>query len=332
MRKSLRNKLTGSMMLAVLASLVIVSVCLLLGVSRYSSTRFKNDMSNVFTTDLLVEMNAAADGSVSSAATDVQQILDAHAGQLGIGSGREYTIWDADTGDYLIGTLETAAMTDNTVTAMNGFVGDAVPLFAAKMDMAIPITGDDVTLVVDIQDDGSAMRSLCWNILLLLLAAAALSLIMSLLLSRIMASAFADSAVQTARAIREDANQTMQPTGDWMPLALALCEPKRPGGRNAPAPDTAAVLAPYLTEGLVQFTSDGTITHINDAAQRLLRTRQTEELRFEQLFPGVPIPNETQRMVHGRFTQANDRLDVVFLALEDGTFAALVQPVEGAFT
>lgn len=38
MRKSLQKKLTGSMLVAVAAALVIVSVCLLFGMARYART------------------------------------------------------------------------------------------------------------------------------------------------------------------------------------------------------------------------------------------------------------------------------------------------------
>ena len=66
MRKTLKRKLTGSMLLTVAAALVIVSVCLLLGVVRYSAAQFSHEIAEVFTTDVLTEMNAAATGSAGS--------------------------------------------------------------------------------------------------------------------------------------------------------------------------------------------------------------------------------------------------------------------------
>lgn len=330
MRKTLKQKLTGSMMLAVLASMAILSVCLLLGMTRYSSAQFLRDVSGVFTTDLLTELNSAATGSAETAASSVQQTVDAYAGQLGIGAGRDYSIWDAATGNFLGGSQENPAATDNVITAMSGVVGDAVPLLASSMDVAIPVTGD-IALVVDIRDDGSAMRSLCWTLLLLLLAALALSLLMCFLLSRIMASAFAASAVQTARDIRDGAQQAVQSSGDWEAMAFALCEPvqnrdKQSGGM----PELTSLLSPYLEEGLVQFTAEGTVTQMNSAAQTLLGVEFHESAAFDEVFCGVPMPDETHSMVHGRFTRAGTRLDVIFLALDGGTFAAVVRSAEGA--
>lgn len=331
MRKTLKRKLTGSMLLTVAAALVIVSVCLLLGVVRYSAAQFSHEIAEVFTTDVLTEMNAAATGSAESAAAAVGQAIDANAGVLRIGAGREYSVWDAETGDWIGGSQENAAVTDNIVAAMNGEVGQSIPLLASRMDIAIPINGD-VMLVVDIMDDGSSMRTLLWNILLLLLAACVLSLVACLVLSHTLAGAFAASAVETARGIREHANDSSRPAGDWEAMALALYQPgssKR--RRKAEMVDMLDAVMPYLREGYLRFTAeDGIITEINTVAEHLLGvTMDTKNgLAFADAFPGVPMPDETQSMVHGQFTRAGRRLDVVFTALGDGTFAAVLCPVD----
>ncbi len=331
MRKTLKRKLTGSMLLTVAAALVIVSVCLLLGVVRYSAAQFSHEIAEVFTTDVLTEMNAAATGSAESAAAAVGQAIDANAGVLRIGAGREYSVWDAETGDWIGGSQENAAVTDNIVAAMNGEVGQSIPLLASRMDIAIPINGD-VMLVVDIMDDGSSMRTLLWNILLLLLAACVLSLVACLVLSHTLAGAFAASAVETARGIREHANDSSRPAGDWEAMALALYQPgssKR--RRKTEMVDMLDAVMPYLREGYLRFTAeDGIITEINTVAEHLLGvTMDTKNgLAFADAFPGVPMPDETQSMVHGQFTRAGRRLDVVFTALGDGTFAAVLRPVD----
>ena len=103
MRKSLQKKLTGSMLVAVAAALVIVSVCLLFGMARYAEQQFETEVSQVLTTDLLSEMNENATGAADSAAAETEKIISAYAGQLRIGSGRSYSIWDAATGGRLGG-------------------------------------------------------------------------------------------------------------------------------------------------------------------------------------------------------------------------------------
>ena len=75
MRKSLQKKLTGSMLVAVAAALVIVSVCLLFGMARYAEQQFETEVSQVLTTDLLSEMNGNATGAADSAAAETEKII-----------------------------------------------------------------------------------------------------------------------------------------------------------------------------------------------------------------------------------------------------------------
>lgn len=334
MRTTLRRKLTGSMMLTVLAAMAVVSVCLLFGMMHYSSAQFSQDMAEVFTTDLLTEMNTAAVGTAESAAEAVGQIIDANAGSLRIGSGRSYSIWDAETGSCVGGTQTDASMTDNIVLAMSGQVGDTAPLLRTNLDIAIPVTGE-ASLVVDIQDDGSQMRTLCWNVLALLLAATVLSLLLCLFLSRMLSGAFADAAALAAREVREKAEQAQLPSGDWEAMALALYQPETGRRRQEAKTDALDVVTPYLSDGYVKFASDGLILEMNTVAETLLDTVLDTEaegddmLTFDKVFVGVPMPDETKRMVHGQFTKNGKRLDVVFVALDGGTFTAIVHPVAG---
>ena len=99
MRKTLKKKLTGSMLLAVAAALVIVSLCLLLGTVRYSAVQFSREVAGVFTTDVLTELNSSATGSAESAALAVEQTVDAVSFTLDFAPGetrdpeRGGTLW-----------------------------------------------------------------------------------------------------------------------------------------------------------------------------------------------------------------------------------------------
>ena len=322
MRKSLKKTLTGSMVLTAAVSMVIVSCCLLLGMLRYGSTQFSDDVAEVLSTELITELNTASVGSPESAAVSVEQVLEANAGHLGIGTGREYSIWDVSSGNCVGGTAQDVAMTNNIIAAMRGEVGDSISMFAAQMDIAIPINGETL-LVLDIMDDGSAMRTLCWNTVVLLLAAFVLSMLASVLLGRLFAGAFAQSAEETAQQLRAQAD-----TEDaW--LALALQEPSEMQTEqpvHAPALDS---IVPYISDGYVKFTADGTVLEMSAAAEQLLQVSFDAQApcTFSEVFRGVPMPQE-QNMVHGQFTQAGVRLDVHFVRIEADVFAALIRPAD----
>lgn len=327
MRKSLRNALTGSIMLTVFASMVVVTLCLLLGTMRYSSVSFRDDVASVFTEDVLTELNSAASGMPGAAASSVQQTVEAYTGKLRIGAGREYAIWDSETGELLGGSQDDLSVTDNVITAMNGEIGDKLPFFASHMDIAIPLTGE-TGMVIDIMDDASAARALCGRIVLLMLIGMAVSLLMSLAISRILSGSLAKSAAINARRVREKEQETMLPSGDWEAMAVALGATMTL--RKHAQGDMLERVKPYLDDGFVSFETDGgAVTEMNENAQKLLSVTYSENLTFDKVFRGVPMPDASQSMVHGRFTQRGRRLDVVFMAVNSEQFLAIVRPEEG---
>ena len=327
MRKTLKQKLTVSLLLTALAVMAIVSASLLLGMARYSSAQFEDEVAGVLTVDLLSEMNTGATGTAESAAYNVEQILEAYAGQLRLGVDRTYSIWDAATGDRLAGA-EDAALTDNIVTAMQGEVGDHFSLLPSGMDVAVPITGE-ASLVLDITDDGSDMRSMFAMLALFLAVALVLSLMLCLVLSQMFAGAFAGAAVQAAKELRESNDRSLYPAGDWEAMASAMYVPEM--GRKNDRKEELETLLPFLREGYVRFNLDGNILAINEAAEEMLGVsiRGEETLTFEKAFQGVPMLKENQSMVRGRLQQNGYTLDVTFVALEPDVFAAVIYPADG---
>ena len=327
MRKTLKQKLTVSLLLTALAVMAIVSVSLLLGMARYSSAQFEDEVAGVLTVDLLSEMNTGATGTAESAAYNVEQILEAYAGQLRLGVDRTYSIWDAATGERLAGA-EDAALTDNIVTAMQGEVGDHFSLLPSGMDVAVPITGE-ASLVLDITDDGSDMRSMFAMLALFLAVALVLSLMLCLVLSQMFAGAFAGAAVQAAKELRESNDRSLYPAGDWEAMASAMYVPEM--GRKNDRKEELETLLPFLREGYVRFNLDGNILAINEAAEEMLGVsiQGEETLTFEKAFQGVPMLKENQSMVRGRLQQNGYTLDVTFVALEPDVFAAVIYPADG---
>lgn len=328
MRKTLKKKLTVSLLLTALSVMAIVSVSVLLGMARYSSAQFEDEVAQVLTTDLLAEMNTAATGTSENASYHVEQILEAYAGQLRLGVHRQYSIWDASTGERLAGE-EDAELTDNIVTAMQGEVGDAFSLLPSSMDVAVPITGE-TSIVLDITDNGSDMLSMFGMLALVLGVALALSLILCLILSRIFAGAFTDAAVQTAKEVRESNDKSLYPSGDWEAMASAMYTPSKKS-KDKQQDDELNVLLPFLREGYVRFDLEGKILEINEAAEQMLGVSMQEQqpLTFETVFHDVPMLKENQSMVRGKLQQNGYTLEIVFVAVEPGCFVAIVYPTDG---
>ena len=93
--------------------------------------------------------------------------------------------------------------------------------------------------------------------------------------------------------------------------------------------DALERVLPYISDGYVKFTADGTVMEMSSAAEQMLEVTFDPQvpLTFADAFRGVPMP-QGQNMVHGQFTQAGVRLDVHFIRIEADTFAALIRPAD----
>lgn len=341
MRKSLKRKWTAFMMLLVLAVLSIVGVFLLSATVNYYINQFRSQVGAVFTTDLLEELNGSASGVRESAAMQISGAVEAYSGTLGIGSGREYYVLDAETGECLatseIAFDGTVNLTANMVTAMNGEVGEDISLFGKSMDLAIPVTGD-TNFVVAITDDRADMRHMCWLMFLVILAALLLGLLASAALSMVLIRTVTDPIADLSRGAKRVAE------GEYDQVLL-VHDPDEIGELTESFNEMTAVLrrsttiarleharmqllTGFLREGTVLFAANGEILSMNPAAETLLGRKFAVGLQFAELFPNLPFPEASQGAVQIRFSANGRRLRAIFVADESRGFAGVIVPVE----
>ena len=193
------------MMLLVLAVLSIVGVFMLSATVNYYSNQFRSQVGAVFTTNLLSEMNSAADSPQETAVAQISNTLDAYRGTLGIGAGREYYVIDGESG-VCLSTSETAfdgslKLSSNMVAAMNGQVGEDIALFGRQMDLAVPVTNGDggTAYVVAVRDDRSETRHVCWLMFMVILASLIIGLAASAALSLVLIRTVTDPIASLSR-------------------------------------------------------------------------------------------------------------------------------------
>lgn len=341
MKKSLKRKWTAFMMLLVLAVLSIVGVFLLSSTINYYINQFRSEVGVVFTTDLLEELNANATGIEDSAAAQVASTVEAYSGTLGIGSGREYYILDAQTGDCLA-TSEvnfdgSVSLTGNMTTAMNGEVGERISMFGKTMDLAIPVNGD-VDLVIDITDDRSDMRHMCWLMFLVIMAAVVIGLAASAGLSMALIRTVTDPISE----LNEGAKRI---TGGDYEQVLLVHDMDEIGELTQSFNEMSAVLrrtmklsklesarlkmmAEYLSEGYLELNATGEIRYMNRTAQAMLGMSFAGSAAFSEVFPGLPFPDAEEGAVQISFVSGGNKLRAVFVADENRGFTALVLPME----
>ncbi len=190
MGRSLYTKLILIIMTLIVAFMAVVGAFLLHGVRNFYLSEFYQQMQSVFSSEELAEdLHHAADADNGVSA--IADILNAYKGPLGIDAGtRNYYILDGMTGGYITGSNDPAEEITNTaniLTAMTGQSGYASDASADFMDVAIPLEGTSGRYIIYIIDNKSTVQSLNGDLSHIILQAMAVGLLISVLMSLLLA-------------------------------------------------------------------------------------------------------------------------------------------------
>lgn len=214
MNKSLYTKLVLIMVALIISLMAVVGAFLMNEIRSFYLNDFYQKMQTVF------EVQALADGLYSAAndsdaSEHMAEILKAYSGQLGIDSGsRNYYILSGDTGKVLTGSgseTENLTKTTNIMTAIGGNAGYASDHSSSYMDVALPIEGSAGRFIVYIKDNKSAVRELSSKLFGIIGQALLIGLIISVLLSLLLAKAMVTPIQNLTRAAERVA------AGDFSP-------------------------------------------------------------------------------------------------------------------
>lgn len=202
MKQSLYTKLVLIMLLLIVSLMLVVGVFLVHGVSDFYTQEFYEQMQSVFSEPMLAEdLRSAA--TEDDAATKLNEIIRAYVGALGIDAGtRSYYILDGETGEILGGSDEKISISDitpNILTAINGNDGYVSDPNADYMDVALPIEEGE-GFIIWVIDDKSIAEQLVDKLLGIIVVSLTVGLVISALLSLILAKALVSPISDLTRA------------------------------------------------------------------------------------------------------------------------------------
>ena len=188
MNKSLYTKLVLIMLMLIFSLMAVVGAFLMNEIRSFYLDDFYAKMKTVFENrELSEDLYAAANYE------DMAEILKAYSGQLGIDSGsRNYYVLDGETGAVLTGSgseTENLKKTTNIITAISGQAGYVSDYSSSYMDVALPIDGASGNYIVYIKDNKSAVKNLISVLFGIIGQALLIGLVISVLLSLLLAKA-----------------------------------------------------------------------------------------------------------------------------------------------
>lgn len=205
MRKSLYSKLVLIMLLLIVSLMAVVGAFLISEIRVFYLDDFYQKMNSVFQNqELSEELSEAADES--GAEYKMSDILNAYSAQFGIDSRtRNYYILSGETGAVLLGsgTETSLADTPNILMAISGSIGDVSDQSASYMDVALPFSGKAGKFIVYIKDDKSAVYALSSALLTIIGKALMIGLIISVLLSLLLAKAMVTPISELTKAAEQ---------------------------------------------------------------------------------------------------------------------------------
>lgn len=190
MNRSLYTKLVLIILVLIVALMLVAGVFLTRGVRSFYLNDFYDSMAEAFgDQDLAEDLRSAA---AEDDPAYMSEILGANAGQLGIDRGtRNYHILSGETGEWLAGSItpenNNLDITPNIITALSGGNGDASDPNADYMDIALPVEGGSSDYIIYVIDNRETMRSLNDQLLQIIVEAMAVGLVISVLLSLLLA-------------------------------------------------------------------------------------------------------------------------------------------------
>jgi len=299
LRRSLHIKVVFIMLLLILSLMLVVSAFLIRGVTRFYLAQFYDQMQSAFSkAEFVQELRRAAD---REGAEPMAEVLNAYSGSLGIEENtRAFYILSGDTGRLLYASdgQERLELTPNIITALTGVEGYASSMSADYMDVALPVSGSSGSYVVCVRDNRQTVTALTGEMLTVILEALVIGLLISVLLSFLLAKTMVQPIQRLTAAARNMASgdfsepievraadeigvltSTFNEMGARLHRTLLDIESER---------NKLATVFLHMTDGIVAFSGEGEVIQFNPAAQRLLdMDLDGRILRFPEIFGDV---------------------------------------------
>lgn len=293
MFRSLHMKLVLIMILLIVSLMTVVGAFLTNSVSAFYREDFYDQMREVFNEEsetLALDLQRAPEEGQGDVEV-IQEVLKAYIGALGVDNrNRNYYILDGVTGAFLAGSgnKKTAdlAVSNNVMRALLQEPGYQVDVSSNTMDAAVPVTRGENQYIIYILDSGATVRSLNSQLFQLILEALGFGLVISILLSFLMAKTMITPIERLTAGAEQVAKGDFSHkievaskdeigvlTGTFNNMAGQLRDTLRAVENER---NKLGTLFLHMTDGVVAFSRDGQVIQCNPAAERMLGRSITE--------------------------------------------------------
>lgn len=300
MYNSLYFKIILILVIFMVTVMCVIGTVLINNVNSFYMDEFTEQMESSFAAGapLMEELEGAM--TTDRYPSELLMILNTYRGVLGIDDYRNFYILDAD-GDFMEGSdseLGNALQkTSNLIAALRGTPDNKQPLGADYADYAVRVEGPKGVSVVYVRDSMEEMQQFTWILFSIILQALMFGLIFAIILAFFLSKAITSPIQSLTRGARlvaagefsheldihsNDEIGKLTDTFNYMKNALKNTLEEVSGEHQK----LETVFA-YLRDGVIAFTEDGKVMHINESVKQLLGAEYDEKFdfsRFVELF------------------------------------------------
>ena len=304
-------KLVLILVLLIVSLMTVVGAFLMNSVVGFYMNEFYTQMKSVFEDDrtFLYDLETATDRETApeEALESLSELMDGVRGSLGVNDrSRYYYILDGDTGTLLKGSDDTQSLPRNTspnlLAAISAPQSTAYSsesdVTAGYMDFAARVTRGGAPYIIYIYDNRQNVEDLNSALFALILQALIFGLVISALLSLLLAKTMTTPIEKLTEGVKRVAagdfgrkievgskDEIGVLTSNFNNMARQLQDTIREAENERNKLDTLFL---HMTDGVVAFSRSGTVIHKNPAAEEMLGRTIREADTFEDLFGNQP--------------------------------------------
>ncbi len=278
----------------------VIGTVLINNVNSFYMGEFTDQMEQNLSEDSTLTQELEQALSAENFAAEQLKILGTYRGILGIDDYRNFYILDAD-GNYLGGSDsrlgDALQKTPNLLAAMRGTPDNTQPLGADYADYAIKLENGEAECIIYVRDSMDEMQRFTWVLVSIILQALMLGLIFAIILAFFLSKAITapiQSLTRGAKLIAagefsheidihsSDEIGKLTDAFNYMKKTLKNTLEEVSGEHRK-----LETVFTYLNDGVIAFTEDGQVMHINEKVKELLGDKYNEGfdfLRFTELF------------------------------------------------
>lgn len=300
MYNSLYFKIILILVIFMITVMCVIGTILINNVNSFYMDEFTSQMEQTLANDTALTQELKQALSKEDFSSEQLKILGTYRGILGIDDYRNFYILDTD-GNFLGGSDsklgDTLQKTPNLIAAMRGTPDNTQPLGADFADYAVKLENGENECIIYVRDSMDEMQRFTWVLVSIILQALMLGLIFAIILAFFLSKAITSpiqSLTHGAKLIAagefsheidihsSDEIGKLTDAFNYMKKTLKNTLEEVSGEHRK-----LETVFTYLNDGVIAFTEDGQVMHINEKVKELLGAEYDESfnfMRFTKLF------------------------------------------------